>query len=432
MPAPEPWEEEEAVEEESSAAVHDAVDPSSQEGADDQHEQLRLAAETRRRAEEEERRADEAWRQLHQKQAERAEQAAAEKARDARKARAAASEKKERAAEERRRGEQAWSAEGAVSRGIAPSLDAYDEIEGGWSAHEQAVLQDALRRYPAYPGDERWNKRERWTSIAAELPGRTAAEVLRRCRQLQAWARRRAGPPLLRLGTDGLLLILELLSPPDLCMCARVSKELLAICHHDALWLPLANALPSKWAYDREDRGDEPPWAFTLRVRKSLYGAWYKLQAHLAGQYPYLEEIGTLHGCKFTPHNGVLHHKIAYGAICELVQLEMKQQGALNANVYKAVAQQLVAHSVNPRSIVPPDLHMTIREIYKTCYPGFGAGTGSGAYAPGLQAGGSSTKASTSGAMLGKGVATMRKKVADEEMRKRLDTRHEFFNLIKH
>jgi len=112
---------------------------------------------------------------------------------------------------------------------------------------------------------------------------------------------------------------------------------------------------------------------------------------------------------------------------------------------------------------------MTIREIYKTCCtsvgqivfaftvrgthpynstlgyvsatmiyparrtdPGFGAGTGSGAYAPGLQAGGSSTKASTSGAMLGKGVATMRKKVADEEMRKRLDTRHEFFNLIKH
>lgn len=62
-------------------------------------------------------------------------------------------------------------------------------------------------------------------------------------------------------------------------------------------------------------------------MRKSLYGAWYKLQAHLAGQYPYLEEIGTLHGCKFTPHNGVLHHKIAYGAICELVQLEMKQQG---------------------------------------------------------------------------------------------------------
>lgn len=44
--------------------------------------------------------------------------------------------------------------------------------------------------------------------------------------------------------------------------------------------------------------------------------------------------------------------------------------------------------------------------------PGFGAGTGSGAYSPGLQAGGSSTKASTSGAMLGKGVATMKKKVA--------------------
>ena len=52
-----------------------------------------------------------------------------------------------------------------------------------------------------------------------------------------------------------------------------------------------------------------------------------------------------------------------------------------------------------------PPPHKQVREIYKTCYPGFGAATGSGAYAPGLQAGGSSTKAATSSAMLGKGVA---------------------------
>lgn len=64
--------------------------------------------------------------------------------------------------------------------------------------------------------------------------------------------------------------------------------------------------------------------------------------------------------------------------------------------------------------------------------PGFGAGVGSGAYAPGLQAGGSSSKASTSGSMVGKGVATMLKKVADEEMRKRLETKHEFKHLIPH
>ena len=52
--------------------------------------------------------------------------------------------------------------------------------------------------------------------------------------------------------------------------------------------------------------------------------------------------------------------------------------------------------------------------------------------APGLQAGGSSSKASTSGSMVGKGVATMLKKVADEEMRKRLETKHEFKHLIPH
>ena len=94
--------------------------------------------------------------------------------------------------------------------------------------------------------------------------------------------------------------------------------------------------------------------------------------------------------------------------------------------------EKLVALSANPRSAIPSDLHMVVREIYKTCYPGFGSGTGSGAYAPGLQAGGSSTKASTSGAMLGKGVDTMTKKVKDEDLRKRLETRHEFQFLIAH
>eukprot|EP00965_Chrysotila_dentata_P261177 6214167-Pleurochrysis_carterae.AAC.1 len=49
-----------------------------------------------------------------------------------------------------------------------------------------------------------------------------------------------------------------------------------------------------------------------------------------------------------------------------------------------------------------------------------------------ILAGGSSTKGGTSGVFLGKGVATMTKKVQDEEMRKRLDTTHEFLALIAH
>ena len=83
-----------------------------------------------------------------------------------------------------------------------------------------------------------------------------------------------------------------------------------------------------------------------------------------------------------------------------------------------------------PSRWMPP--HKQVREIYKTCYPGFGAATGSGAYAPGLQAGGSSTKAATNGVMLGKGVAAITRKVEDENMRKRLDTRHVFLAFIKH
>ena len=118
--------------------------------------------------------------------------------------------------------------------------------------------------------------------------------------------------------------------------------------------------------------------------------------------------------------------------MCELVHLAAREEGGLSHRVYKAVADQLIALSANSKSRVPPELHMTVREIYKTVYPGFGSGTGSGAYAPGLQAGGSSTKASTSGQMLGKGVATMTKKLQDEDMRKRLEPTHAFMILIQH
>jgi hypothetical protein len=213
----------------------------------------------------------------------------------------------------------------------------------------------------------------------------------------------------------------------------------------------------------------QPAWKYTLRMREGLYGAWRKLNEHRAGKCPYLHDLGSVVRGEFVP-SGPLDYRVSYGAICELVQLEAKRQEVpcpqplphppcttghppasqppvrlptallmrgvprqgINHRVYKQVAEDLVRLSPNPRSVVPLDLHMTIREIYKTCYPGFGAGTGSGAYAPGLQAGGSSTKSSTSGSMLGKGIATMTKRVQDEDMRKRLDTRHEFLNLISH
>lgn len=74
-----------------------------------------------------------------------------------------------------------------------------------------------------------------------------------------------------------------------------------------------------------------------------LYGSWYKLQSHLAGRFPYLEEIGTLHGSEFKPRGGVLPHKISYGAICELVQLKCKEQGRSKAKkCYARVNDRLV------------------------------------------------------------------------------------------
>ncbi len=195
--------------------------------------------------------------------------------------------------------------------------------------------------------------------------------------------------------------------------------------------MPIAESLPPDWAYSKRDRGGEPAWRYALRMREGLYGSWRMLTEHRQGLFPYLHQIGRVERGRFQPKEP-LDHRVPYGVICELVQLQVAEDEALSHRTYKQVAETLVACSANARSPVPADLHMTVREIYKTCYPGFGAATGSGAYAPGLQAGGSSTKASTSGSMLGKGLATMHSKVEDENMRKRLDTRHEFLAFVKH
>jgi len=298
-------------------------------------------------------------------------------------------------------------------------------VTNSWTTREQRALEAALRNFP-----QSMQTRERWTAIATAVGSRTPRECVERCRAVAAALRASQPPPLLRLSHDLLLSVLRWLGGRELCITARACKELHLAAHDDFLWLPYADALPGKWKYGMMDRGGEPLWAYTLRVRRGLYGAWIKLQEHRAGSCPYLSEIGTVEHGRFTPFSGRLPYRLPYGAICELVQLHARDEGALNHRVYKSVASFLASYAANTRTHVPEDLHMTIREIYKTCYPGFGAGTGSGAYAPGLQAGGSSTKASTSGALLGKGVATMTKKVQDEEMRKRLETNHEFQCLV--
>ena len=114
-------------------------------------------------------------------------------------------------------------------------------------------------------------------------------------------------------------------------------------------------------------RGGEPCWKYTLRMRDGLFGMWKKLVDHRSGQCPYLAELGRVERGVFIP-NGSLDYRVSYGAVCELVQLEAAVQDGLSHGVYKAVAEELVRLSANPRSTIPPDLHMTVREIYKTCY----------------------------------------------------------------
>lgn len=295
-----------------------------------------------------------------------------------------------------------------------------------WTDEQQAALEQALRKYP-----RSLEKRLRWGSIAAAV-GKPPRECLRRCREIAAVARVNF-PPIMRLSHDALMSVLELLPGSDLCAFASVCKAAAVAAHDDTLWMRLDKSLPPSWHYDRLDRGGEARWRYVLRVRVALHGAWRRLKEHQAGHKPYLSEIGTVVRDRFEPTDGVLPYRITYGAVCELVMLQVRQDGdrSVNANTYRRVAEFITAHSANSKSYSPP-IHMAVREIYKMCYPGFGAGVGSTGIAPGVQAGGSSTTGGTSGSMAGRGLTTMMKRLGDEELRKRLDTQHVFFALINH
>lgn len=296
-----------------------------------------------------------------------------------------------------------------------------------WTEQQQAALEMALRTYPTS-----MDRRRRWDSIATAV-GKHARECLRRCRELNAAARAKLPPPMFRLSHDSLLLVLDFLSGSDLCAFASVCKAATSTAHDDSLWSKLGKSLPESWHYDRTDRGGEARWRYVLRVRVALHGAWRRLKEHQAGHNPYLAEIGAVCGDRFEPTGRVLPYRMTYGAVCELVMLQVRRDGdkTVNAGTYRAVAEFITSHSANSKSYAPP-IHMAVREIYKVCYPGFGSGVGSTGTAPGVQAGGSSTTAGTSGSMVGRGLATMTKRVGDEELRKRLDTLHVFFSLINH
>ena len=384
------------------------------------------AAQLKERAEEEERRADAVWRELQEEQRRRTLKAEEERWQEEQAQREAAERARYR---ERQQVASAAAAAAATAVVATPpatlSRDEHEPDGMGWTLLEQRALEAAMRTYPTS-----MERKSRWAAISAAVGAKTPKECVARCRAVATAVKAALPPPLLRLQSDASVRVLQFLGGRDLCALAASCRELTTAAHDDLVWRQLGDALPAGYAYSKRDRAGEPVWKYTLRTRLSLFGSWRMLTEHRAGAEPYLAELGTYERGRFRPTGGRLPYRIKYGAICELVMREAKQQGGLNHRVYKEVADLLISLSANSKSSVPPELHMTVREIFKTAYPGFGAATGSGAYSPGLQAGGSSAKGHASGSMVGKGVGVTLKKVQDEEMRKRLETYHEFMALV--
>ena len=300
-----------------------------------------------------------------------------------------------------------------------------------WSAEEQRALELALRRHPPAA-----DKAARWRAIAADV-GRPVKECAARCRALQTAVLKTLPPPLLRLQSDAQFCLLELLEPKSLCAIGCVCRELRTAARADDLWRRVWRArLPPQVQYETAARAGEPVWKACLRVHWALHGPWHKLAGHSKGLFPYLREYGVLAPpsasarglARFTPTAGSLPARVTYGAVAEMVQLAACG-GPISAELYKEVAAFLESHNRNERTASQP-LHMAVREIYKTCYPGHGSGAGAATgVAPGVIPGGSSTGGALTGRLaslcLGSGLS-------DEEMRKRLDTTHEFFALVSH
>ena len=300
-----------------------------------------------------------------------------------------------------------------------------------WPAEEQRALELALRRHPPTA-----DKAARWRAIAADV-GRPVKECAARCRALQTAVLKTLPPPLLRLQSDAQFCLLELLEPKELCAIDCVCRELRTAARADDLWRRVWRArLPPQVQYETAARAGEPVWKCCLRVHWALHGPWHKLAGHSKGLFPYLREYGVLAPpsasvvglARFAPTAGSLPARVTYGAVAEMVQLAACG-GPVSAELYKEVAAFLESHNRNERTASQP-LHMAVREIYKTCYPGHGSGAGAATgVAPGVIPGGSSTGGALTGRLAS---LCLDSGLSDEEMRKRLDTTHEFFALVSH
>lgn len=277
--------------------------------------------------------------------------------------------------------------------------------------------------------------------------------------------------------TDATLSILELLGGPELCACACACKAFGEVAHDETLWLPVSAQLSPEWTAHANPRfGNEPLWSYTLRIRHSQFSAsvWKKHDDHRNGRCPYLAEIGKVVAGNFIADKARLctsrASKLKYGAICELVHLEAAREGdggQVSHRTYKAVAEEIAGFSADAKTAMPPDLHMVVREVYKSCYVGFGmaagaAAAGNGFGEPGSLANviarkgvvrrvsreamgggvssphskgaaarpGSPTTKQSGGRRVSRESMTGGRGPADEEMRKHLEMQHSFVSLL--
>jgi DnaJ family protein C protein 2 len=70
----------------------------------------------------------------------------------------------------------------ATSKPAEPAAPATTTAPRPWSAQEQTMLENAIRKYPA----SKFSGAERWEKVASEVEGRTRSEVLKRVKELAA------------------------------------------------------------------------------------------------------------------------------------------------------------------------------------------------------------------------------------------------------
>lgn len=251
-----------------------------------------------------------------------------------------------------------------------------------WSVAEQRLLIAALRLHPRAPS---LAPRERWSRIAAGVPGRTPAECLRHCRAVSLALRQRSAKMSWeRLGRDEQLAVLEFLPGSAVCALAATCHRNTDLAHEPSVWRRLAAELPATAAYAHDcgaaprwvevETQANPLWRSVLCVRSAALGVWQRLFRYRAGGTPHLDRLGRVGVDEagsplFTPARR-LPYRLESGAICELVRLHAGGGGAArpDADAFHAAADFLMSQA-EPGSKPEQPMHMLVREVWRATHP---------------------------------------------------------------